>query len=111
MGVFSYYQPAYGGAWAQIVTETDLQSTTTQLVACDGWSNAYRVEYGMTWGYSWDGAASRHFDGANALFADGHVKWCNTGPRPPYDNTNGCGSTCFTGWVAFPFSYYTWAND
>ena len=106
MGLFNgatVYTPA-------VVGLSNLQSPSTSWMVCDGVSNGFWVYWTQPAGYSWVGVATRHNDGIEAAYADAHVKWINTGARPPDDNTNGCIGYC-AGWHPLPISAYTWADD
>jgi len=77
-------------------------------VVADGTPNGWYFCYGIARGYpySWAGLDTRHSDGVNSGWADGHAKFFGTGPRPPcsWDGT-GCD------WYPIPERYFTWAAD
>jgi prepilin-type processing-associated H-X9-DG protein len=84
-----------------VVTLARLEDSAGTMVACDGRRNSYVVGYDAN-PYAWQGPEPWHNDGVNVIFADGHVKWWKTGPRPAVDDGR---------WHPFPAKWFTWAAD
>jgi prepilin-type N-terminal cleavage/methylation domain-containing protein/prepilin-type processing-associated H-X9-DG protein len=86
----------------------NLSNPANTVALCDSrtTTSGYQFNYNCQNCYAGAGVESRHNDGTNAGYCDGHASWRGTGPRPSPDPPTGTNT-----WWPFPLSAFTWSGS